>query len=60
MANTYTNLFIHNIGLDVKNSLSHLMYQICPEIEYETTVIEHSKYYNDVEFKNVLPNVNSK
>ena len=60
MANVYANSFIHNMGLDERNSLSHLLDQISPEIENETTVIEHSKYYNDVEFKNVLQNANSK
>ena len=44
-------LFIY-IGLDEENLLSHLLDQISPQIENETTVIEHSKYYNDVEFKN--------
>ena len=60
MANAYTNPFIHNIGLNEENSLSHLLDHISPEIENETTLIEHSKYYNDVEFKNVLQNTNSK
>ena len=60
MANAYTNPFIHNIGLNEKNSLSHLLDHISPEIDNETTLIEHSKYYNDVEFKNVLQNTNSK
>ena len=58
MANAYTNPFIHNIGLNEENSLSHLLDHISPEIENETTLIEHSKYYN--EFKNVLQTTNSK
>ena len=60
MAIAYTNPFIHNIGLNEENSLSHLLDHISPEIDNETTLIEHSKYYNDVEFKNVLQNTNSK
>ena len=60
MANTYTNSFIHNIGLNVENSLSHLLERISPEIENETDLIEHSKYYNDVDFKNLLHNAKSK
>ena len=35
-----------------KKLLSHLLDHISPEIDNETTLIEHSKYYNDVEFKN--------
>ena len=60
MANAYTNPFIHNIGLNEENSLSHLLDHISPEIENETTLIKNLKYYNDVEFKNVLQNTNSK
>ena len=60
MANRYTNSFIHNIGLNEENSLSHLLEKISPEIENETDLLEHSKYYNDVDFKNVLHNANSK
>ena len=57
MANAYTNPF-NNLRLDEENSLSLLLDQISPKPENETTVIEHSKYYNDVEFKNVLQNAN--
>ena len=60
MANAYNNPLIHNIRLDEKNSLSHLLDQISPEIENKTTVIEHLKHYIDVEFKKVLQNANSK
>ena len=54
MANTYTNSSIHNIGLNEENSLSHLLNKISPEIENETDLLEHSKYYNDADFKIVL------
>ena len=60
MANAYTNSFIHNMGLDEKNSLQHLLDRISPEMENEASLIEHSKYYIDVEFRNVLHNTNSK
>ena len=60
MANRYTNSFIHNMGLNEENSLSYLLDKICPEIKNETDLPEHSKYYNDVDFKNVLHNANSK
>ena len=59
MANMHTNSFIHNIGLNEENSLSHLLDQISPEIENETNLLEHSKYYNDVDFKRVLHNASS-
>ena len=55
----YVN-YIHNIGLNEENSLSHLLEKISPEIENETDLIEHSKYYNDVDFKNLLHNAKSK
>ena len=60
MTSRNSNLFIHNIGLDEKNSLSHLLDQISPEIENKTNVQIRNTYYNDVEFKNVLQNANSK
>ena len=60
MANAYTNSFIHNMGLNEKNSLPHLLNRISPELENEASLIEHSKCYNDVEFRNVLHNTNSK
>ena len=44
------------MGLSEENSLSHLLDKISPEIENETDLLEHSKYYNDVDFKSVLHN----
>ena len=59
MANTYyTNSFIHNIGLNEENSLSHLLDKISAEIDNETDLLEHSSYYNDDDFKSVLHNAN--
>ena len=48
------------MGPDEKNSLPHLLDRISPEMENEASLIEHSKYYNDVDFRNVLHNANSK
>ena len=45
------NLFIHNIGLNENNSLSHLLETICPDMEDESNIIEQSKYYDDTDFK---------
>ena len=47
MANMNTNSFIHNIDLNEKNSLSHLLDQINPEIENDPNLLEHSKCCND-------------
>ena len=60
MANAYTNSFSHNMGLNERNSLPHLLDRISPEMENEASLIKHSTYYNDVEFRNVLHNNNSK
>ena len=49
MANAYTNSFIHNMGLNEKNSLPHLLDRISPEME-NASLIEHSKYYNAIVF----------
>ena len=48
MANTYTNSFIHNIGLNEENSLSHLLDKISPEIENETALLEHLSAWPEV------------
>ena len=54
------NSFIHNTGLNEKNSFSHLLDAIGPSIENESDLIEQSKYYDDHEFKSVLQKFNSK
>ena len=54
------NSFIHDTGLNEKKSLTHLLDAISPDEENETVLIEHSKYFGDLGFKNVLRNQNSK
>ena len=60
MANVQNNSFIHDTGLNEKNSLTHLLDAISPDEENKTVLIEHSKYFDDLGFKNVLRNQNSK
>ena len=60
MAHAYNDSFIHNMGLNEDNLLQPLLDRISPEMENETNLIEHSKYYNDVDFRNVLHNDNCK
>ena len=40
--------------------MTHLLDAISPDEENATVLIEHSKYFNDLGFKNVLRNQNSK
>ena len=54
------NSFIHNIGLNENNSLSHLLETISPDMEDESNIIEESKYYDDTDFKDALQQYNSK
>ena len=54
------NSFIHNTGLNEKNSFPHLLDAIGPSVENESNLIEQSKYYDDHEFKSVLQKFNSK
>ena len=54
------NSFIHNIGLNENNSLSHLLETISPDMEDESNIIEESKYYDDTDFKDTLQQYNSK
>ena len=59
MANS--NSFIHNTGLTEENSLVHLLDAIySPQEENGTDIIEHSKYYDDIDFNNALQSYNSK
>ena len=51
---TNHNSFIHNIGRNENNSLSHLLETISPDMEDEFNVIEQSKYYDDTDFKDAL------
>ena len=60
MANMHNNAFIHNTGLNEENSLIHLLDAISPDEENEAVLIEHSKYFDDLGFKNVLRSQNSK
>ena len=54
------NSFIHNIGLNENNSLSHLLETISPDMEDVSNIIEESKYYDDTDFKDALQQYNSK
>ena len=54
------NSFIHNIGLNENNSLSHSLETISPDMEDESNIIEESKYYDDTDFKDALQQYNSK
>ena len=58
MANS--NSFIHNTGLTEENSLVHLLDAISPQEDNEADIIEHSKYYDDIDFNNALQSYNSK
>ena len=60
MANIQTNSFIHNIGLNEENSLSHLINAMSPDPENESTLIEHFRYYGDSELEHALQQYNSK
>ena len=54
------NSFIHITGLTEENSLVHLLDAISPQEENEADIIEHSKYYDDIDFNNALQSYNSK
>ena len=60
MANLNNNPFIHDTGLNEENSLMHLLDVISPDEEDEAILLEHSKYFDDLSFKNTLCNQNGK
>ena len=48
------NAFINNADLTEETSLTHLLDVIAPDIENETQLIDHSKYYDHKGFTDVL------
>ena len=60
MANLNNNPFIHDTGLNEENSLMHLLDVISPDEEDEAILLEHSKYFDDLSFKNTLWKQNGK
>ena len=53
-------LFIHNTTLTEENSLVHLLDAIIHQEENEADIIEHSKYYDDIDFNNAFQSYNGK
>ena len=51
--------FMNNTGLNENNCFSNLIYYISLNIENEIDIINHSTYYNDDDFKDVLKNTKS-
>ena len=47
-----------NTGLNEHNSLVNLLRNISPAIENQIDVVEHSQYYCDVNFINMIQQVN--
>ena len=60
MANLNNNPFIHDTGLNEENSLMHLLDVISPDEEDKAILLEHSKYFDDLSFKNTLCKQNGK
>ena len=60
MANADRNAFINNADLTEETSLIHLLDVIAPDIENETQLIDHSKYYDDRGFSDVIKHSNNK
>ena len=54
------NAFMNNADLIEETSLTHLLDVIAPDIENETQLIDHSKYYGDHSFSDVPKYSNNK
>ena len=59
MAVNINRPFMNNTGLNEQNSLTNLIKYISPDMENETDIMNHSRYYNDTDFKAVLQQSNS-
>ena len=51
--------YMNNTGLNENNCFSNLIHDIRPNIENEIDIINHSTYYNDDDFRDVLKNTKS-
>ena len=58
--NLQNNEFIHDTGLNEEDSLTHLLDSISTDVENAAVLIEHSKYFNNLEFRTILRKQNSK
>ena len=59
MAVNINRPFMNNTALNENNSFSNLIHHISPNIENEIYIINHSTYYNDDDFRDVLKNTKS-
>ena len=59
MAVNINRPFMNNTGLNENNCFSNLIHHISPNIENEINIINHSTYYNDDDFRDVLKNTKS-
>ena len=50
MGENISNSFMNNTGLNITNSFTHLIQHISTDLENETDLIEHSKYYSETKF----------
>ena len=58
MATNINKPFMVNTGLNEHNSLVNLLQNISPAIENEIDIVEHSQYYTDINFINMIQQVN--
>ena len=59
MAVNINRPFMNNTCLNESNCFSNLIHYISPNIDNEIDIINHSTYYNDDDFKDVLKNTKS-
>ena len=55
MAININHSFINNTCINENNCLSSLLDNVSPEFENECNIISYSKYYNDADFQEMLP-----
>ena len=59
MATNINRPFIINTGLNEHNSLVNFLKKTSSVIENEINIVEHSQYYDDVNFINMIQQVNA-
>ena len=51
--------FMNNTGLNKNNCLNNLIQSLSPESESEIDVLNETRYYNDIDYRNLLQQTNS-
>ena len=59
MAININRSFMNNTGLNENNCLNNLVQSLSPDMENEIDMLNETRYYNNIDYRNLLQNTNS-